>query len=145
MLARVVTRRGLSIQPSKSRSMYRHVIPPRAIPRTDEKYFEVLTQAVFQAGFSWQVVRAKWPHFSTAFKGFKIPTVARFGYRDIQRLLANPRLIRNARKIQATMDNAQTLEDLSRRFRYLGPTGVFFFLWCVGEDVPEWKDRRPKD
>jgi hypothetical protein len=32
---------------------------------------------------------------------------------------------------------------LSRTFRFLGPTGVFHFLWCVGEDVPSWNDRDP--
>jgi DNA-3-methyladenine glycosylase I len=146
-----------------------HAIPPRAVPKTDETYFEVLTQAVFQAGFSWEVVRTKWPHVRKAFKAFNIPAVARFDIRDVDRLLKDPGLVRNRKKIQATIENARTLQalvreqgsvkqyakslrkysyaqkvrELSSRFRYLGPTGVFFFLWCVGEDVPRWQERDP--
>ena len=146
-----------------------HEIPPRAVATTDERYFEILTQAVFQAGFSWQVVRSKWPHFRKAFKEFHIPAVAGFARRDVDRLLNDPGLVRNAKKIQATIENARMLQTLARehgsvrnyvkslrkltyaqkvkelsRFHFLGPTGVFFFLWCIGEEVPRWHDRDPK-
>ncbi len=150
--------------------MPRHEIPPRAIPRNDNRYFEVLTQAVFQAGFSWAVVRAKWPNFRKAFRNFDVAAVARFGGRDLARLLADPGLVRNRKKLEAALENARVLRDLqrqhgsvkrwvrslrplpyaervealSREFRFLGPTGVYFFLWCVGEDVPRWEERAPK-
>lgn len=149
--------------------MRQHEIPPRAVPQRDDTYLEILTQAVFQAGFSWQVVRAKWPHFRQVFKGFRIVAVARFTPRDVERLVKDPGLIRNARKIRATVDNARMLaalarehgsvkayikslrrlpyrervRGLSRRFAFLGPTGVYFFLWSVGEEVPRWQDRDP--
>ncbi len=91
--------------------MRHHEIPPRAIPKRDDTYLEILTQAVFQAGFSWQVVRAKWPHFRKVFKGFRIVAVARFTPRDVERLVKDPGLIRNARKIRATVDNTRRQVD----------------------------------
>ncbi|MDR5684231.1 MAG: DNA-3-methyladenine glycosylase I [Armatimonadota bacterium] len=148
--------------------MYRYVIPPRAVPRADDRYFEVLSQSVFQAGFSWEVVRRKWPAMRRAFAGFDVDAVARFRTRDVERLMRNAAVVRNRRKIEAVIENARILQEirrehgsvrryirtlprsyaqrvqiLSRTFRFLGPTGVFHFLWCVGEPVPSWRDRDP--
>jgi hypothetical protein len=39
------------------------------------------------------------------------------------------------------MDYAGRREELSKRFKNLGPTGVFVFLWSVDEEVPDWEDR----
>jgi DNA-3-methyladenine glycosylase I len=148
--------------------MYKHVIPPRAVPRNDDRYFEVLSQSVFQAGFSWEVVRRKWPAIRRAFARFDIDAVARLRLRDVERLMRNAEIIRNRRKVEAVIENARILQEirrehgsakryirslpkpyaqrvmiLSRTFRFLGPTGVFHFLWCVGEEVPSWHDRDP--
>ena len=40
------------------------------------------------------------------------------------------------------MDYAGRRKELGQRFRNLGPTGVFTFLWCVDEEVPAWEDRK---
>jgi 3-methyladenine DNA glycosylase Tag len=143
------------------------IIPPRRRPADDNGYFEMLAQAVFQAGFSWRVVRDKWPGFQRAFDGFDIEKVARYDFTDIERLLADPGIIRNGRKIEAVIANARVMQgliaehgsfyaylrtldhlpyekrkrELARRFRWLGRTGVFCFLWCVDEEVPDWEDR----
>ncbi|MEJ2148285.1 MAG: DNA-3-methyladenine glycosylase I, partial [Chloroflexota bacterium] len=79
-------------------------IPPRKKPADDDGYFEVLTQAVFQAGFSWQVVRDKWANFRRAFDDFDFEAVARYDTRDIDRLVADAGIVRNARKIEATIE-----------------------------------------
>jgi 3-methyladenine DNA glycosylase Tag len=144
-----------------------YIIPPRRVPDDDDGYLEALAQAVFQAGFSWRVVRDKWPNFRRAFDGFHVDTVARYDVDDIDRLLADSGIIRNGRKIEAVIANARVMRDiraeygsfhaylrsldalpypkrraaLARRFKWLGRTGVFTFLWCVGEDVPEWEER----
>jgi DNA-3-methyladenine glycosylase I len=143
-------------------------IPPRKKPANDNGYLEELTKAIFQAGFSWRVIRDKWPNFQTAFDGFDLVTVAGYGEPDIERLVSDPGIVRNRRKIEATVENARVMwelvqehgsfnsylrsldgldyagwrEELSRRFRNLGPTGVFTFLWCVDEEVPAWEDRK---
>ena len=142
-------------------------IPPRTRPSSDSGYLEQLTKAVFQAGFSWRVVANKWPHFQRAFCGFALDIVAAFDTPDVERLLSDETIVRNGRKVQATIHNARvmqqlvadhgsffrylrTLDDLSysqrraeliRRFSHLGPTGTYVFLWCVDEEVPDWEDR----
>jgi DNA-3-methyladenine glycosylase I len=146
--------------------------PPRRItPTSLADYLEVLTKAVFQSGMSWRVVEAKWSGFRDAFVGFDPVTVAGFGTRDIDRLAEDTRIIRNRRKIEATIHNAETLlaldrehggfprylrghenfadlvADLRRNFRFLGDTGAYFFLYVVGEKVPaheEWEALRAR-
>jgi DNA-3-methyladenine glycosylase I len=143
-------------------------IPPRKKPADDKGYLEELTKAIFQAGFSWRVIRDKWPNFQKAFDGFEVTTVAGYGEPDAERLMADAGIVRNRRKIEATIHNARVMLDLiqehgsfhgylrslddldypgrrkelSRRFKNLGPTGVFTFLWCVDEEVPPWEDRK---
>jgi DNA-3-methyladenine glycosylase I len=142
-------------------------IPPRKKPQDDNGYFEELTRAIFQAGFSWRVIHDKWPNFQKAFDGFDIATVAGYGAPDVERLATDTGIVRNRRKIDATIYNARVMWDLveehgsmqaylrsldgldyagrrkelSQRFKNLGPTGVFTFLWCVDEKVPDWEDR----
>lgn len=143
-------------------------IPARKRPADDNGYFEELTRAVFQAGFSWEVIRAKWPDFRRALDGFDLDAVASYGPPDVERLTADTSIVRNRRKIEATIQNARTMydlieehgsfyvylrslddrdyagrrEELSRLFKNLGPTGVFTFLWCVDEEVPPWEERK---
>jgi 3-methyladenine DNA glycosylase Tag len=142
-------------------------IPPRQKPKEDKEYLEQMTKAIFRAGFSWKVVNSKWPNFQSAFDGFDIDKVAAYSEIDLDRLLANEGIVRNGRKIAATIENANELQnlirtygsvhdylrsmdewayaerrkELTKRFKGLGPTGVFVFLWCVAEEVPDWEDR----
>lgn len=143
--------------------------PPKIVPRSLADYFEVLTKAVFQSGIKWDVVAGKWEAMRQAFDGFDPAAVARFSPSDVDRLMEDPKIIRNRRKIEATVDNAveivaldaehggfdrylqshggfeETSADLRRRFRFLGELGVYYFLSVVGEDVPsheEWSAAR---
>ena len=142
-------------------------IPERKKPADDGGYLEELTRAIFQAGFNWRVIRDKWPNFQSAFDGFDVATVAGYGDPDVERLVSDEGIVRNRRKIEATIQNARVMWELSRehgsfhaylrsldgseyagrrkelsdRFKNLGPTGVFTFLWCVDEEVPRWEDR----
>jgi len=144
-----------------------HEIPPRIKPENDSGYFEQLTKAVFQSGFSWAVIRDKWPNFVRAFDGFSVDSVAGYSDGDLERLLNDPGIVRNGRKVVATIENARIFQrlasnhgsfydylrsldglsyakkrrTLTKQFRNLGPTGVFVFLWCVDEPVPSWEER----
>ena len=145
-----------------------HTIPPVKAPASDDGYLEEMTRAVFQAGFDWEVVRERWPAFRRAFKKFSVARVANFSPDDIDRLLRpDSGIVRNYRKILATVHNATVLlelarefgafshylrsfdgmgyatlvKDLRKRFKYLGTTGSFVFLYTVGEPVPEWERR----
>jgi 3-methyladenine DNA glycosylase Tag len=139
-------------------------VPPQAPdkiePQSPDDYLEVMTKAVFQSGMSWRVIEAKWDGFREAFEGFDVEKVAGFGPDDVERLAQDTRIVRNRRKIQATVDNAdeilaldrqhngfrnylrshgsfeETVADLKRHFSFLGDTGSYYFLHVVGEKVP---------
>src|SRR5690606_21094084 len=85
----------------------RYIIPPREQPEDDNGYFEVLRQAVLQAGFSWAVVYNTWPAFRRAFDNFDMNAVAAYTPQDIERLAGDASIVRNGRKIEATIENAR--------------------------------------
>jgi DNA-3-methyladenine glycosylase I len=73
---------------------------------TDDAYFEELTRSVFQGGLGWQAVEAKWPGFRRAFSNFSVGDVADYLPDDVDRLMSDPEIVRNLRKIEATIENA---------------------------------------
>ncbi|MBC3190189.1 DNA-3-methyladenine glycosylase I [Pseudonocardia sp. C8] len=76
-------------------------------------WFERLTLEGFQSGLSWIVILRKRPAFREAFAGFDPEQVARFGDRDVARLLADSRIVRNRQKIEAAVSNARAVLDLA--------------------------------
>ncbi|TPW75981.1 DNA-3-methyladenine glycosylase I [Schumannella soli] len=80
----------------------------------DRALFEKLSLEAFQSGLSWITILRRRPTFRSAFADFDIETVAAFDDHDVQRLLADPGIIRNRAKIDATIANARTLVDLVR-------------------------------
>jgi DNA-3-methyladenine glycosylase I len=137
-------------------------------PKSLDDYLEVMSKAVFQTGMSWKVVEAKWPGIREAFHDFKVSTVAAFDERDIEALTNDSRVIRNYRKLNAIVSNAQkmialdrehggfenylrshedfdaSLEEIRKDFKFMGPTGVYFFLYVVGEKVPPHEEFEAK-
>jgi DNA-3-methyladenine glycosylase I len=90
----------------------------------DARLFEVLSLQEFRAGLSWEVVFRKREALRTAFAGFDYERVARFGEPDVQRLLSDPDIIRNRRKVEAVIGNAQRAVDLADQEGTLG-----HYLW----------------
>src|ERR1035437_8041393 len=88
--------------------------PQQIKPTKLADYLEVMTKAVIQAGMSWQVVEAKWDGFREAFAAFDPEKIAAFSGDDIERLAGDTRIIRNRRKIEATVNNAETMLRLDR-------------------------------
>jgi DNA-3-methyladenine glycosylase I len=77
-------------------------------PVLDERgLFERLSLEAFQSGLSWRTILAKREAFRAAFAGFDPEAVARFGGADVDRLLNDPKIIRNRAKIEATLANAR--------------------------------------
>jgi DNA-3-methyladenine glycosylase I len=74
--------------------------------------YERLSLEGFQSGLSWLVILRKRPTFRAAFEGFDPAVVARFGEPDVERLLGDPGIVRNRRKIEATIANARAVLDL---------------------------------
>ncbi|CAA7613941.1 3-methyladenine DNA glycosylase [Magnetospirillum sp. LM-5] len=83
-------------------------------PQTDDKVlFERLTLEIFQAGLSWEITLKKRAGLVAAFEGFDPARVALYGEADILRLMNDIRIIRNRRKIGATIENAKRLVALA--------------------------------
>jgi 3-methyladenine DNA glycosylase Tag len=138
--------------------------PEQIVPNRLADYLDVLSKSVFQSGISWKVVDAKWPGTREALSDFDPQRLADLTPEDVDRLAGDTRLVRNRRKIEATIGNAETLleldrqhgsfkeylrsfsdydalaADLVKRFKFLGEMGAYRFLHVVGEPVPSWDD-----
>jgi DNA-3-methyladenine glycosylase I len=90
------------------------------VPQHDPRLlWEMLMLEGFQAGLAWIIVLRKREAFREAFAGFDPRKVARFGEKDVVRLLANPGIVRARAKIEATIRGAQLyceMEDRGERF-----------------------------
>lgn len=82
--------------------------------QSDDRWLSSMSQAVFSAGFSWDVIEKKWPGFEEAFERFDPHRVAFYADREIARLLKDTRIVRNGAKIQATISNAQFVIDTAK-------------------------------
>lgn len=124
----------------------------------DAVLFERMALEINQAGLSWLLVLKKRPALNAAFGGFDPAAVAGYGGKDVERLLADPGIIRNRRKIEAVIENARRVSalaeshgsfagwlaaqhpkrlhewnDLMRRtFVFMGPEVVNEFLMSIG-------------
>ncbi len=78
----------------------------------DRRLFEKLCLEGFQSGLSWLTILRKRQNFRTAFRGFEIEAVARFGTRSIDRLMGDAGIVRNRAKIEATINNARRCMEL---------------------------------
>jgi DNA-3-methyladenine glycosylase I len=86
------------------------------VPQRDPRMlWEMLVLEGFQAGLSWRTVLHKREAFRKAFAGFDPGRVARFGPREVQRLLADPGIVRSRAKIDATIAAAKIYCDMAAR------------------------------
>ena len=137
-------------------------IPDTIVPRGNDDYLEVITRAVFQTGLSWKQIAQHWGAYRRAFRNFNCATVAAFGDVEIERVLMEPGVLRSPRKVSAVVKNARTIvelagkhgdfaaylrsfpeyralaKDLKKRFVFMGEMNAWYFLFRVGEPVPEF-------
>lgn len=95
----------------------------------DQRLFEKLSLEGFQSGLSWRTILAKRENFRAAFAGFDFDRVARFGQRDVERLLGDTGIVRHRGKIEAVINNAQRAQELVRREGSLAA-----FIWRYEPD-----------
>ena len=135
------------------------------VPLTDDRrLFEFLILEGAQAGLSWITILKKRENYRRALDGFDAEKIARYDDARLAALLADPGIVRNRRKIEATVHNAgemlrlerehgsfraylrshgsydATVRDLRRRFKFLGESGAYHFLYVVGEKVPDHRE-----
>lgn len=100
--------------------------------RDDRALFEKLTLDGFQAGLSWITILRKREGFRRAFAGFEVEKVARFGAREVGRLLGDAAIVRHRGKIEAAIRNAGAVLELQ------ASAGSFSkFLWGFVDGAPK--------
>lgn len=82
----------------------------------DHKHYEFLILEAAQAGLSWRTVLRKRAGYRRAFAGFDPARVARFNARSIERLLADPGIVRNQLKVEAAVTNAKRFLEVQEEF-----------------------------
>ena len=82
----------------------------------DRRLFEKLCLEGFQSGLSWLTILRKRAAFRAAFAGFDIAAVARFGARDVRRLLGDETIVRHRGKIESTINNAKRALELTSEY-----------------------------
>jgi DNA-3-methyladenine glycosylase I len=82
----------------------------------DVRWFEFITLEGAQAGLSWDTILRKRDAYRKAFKGFEARKVAKFGERDVIRLLADAGIVRNRLKINSTIGNAKAFVAVQKEF-----------------------------
>jgi DNA-3-methyladenine glycosylase I len=107
----------------------------------DRKLFEFLILEGAQAGLSWITILKKRENYRKAFDGFRAEKIARYGARDVRRLLADAGIVRNRLKIAATITNAKAFLDLREE---MGSCDAY--LWSfVGGKPKQNRWRRMSD
>ena len=102
--------------------------------REDRKLFEMLLLESFQAGLSWECVLNKRRAFSEAFDEFDPERVSSYDGEAVKRLMENPAIIRNRRKIEAAIENAGVFLAIQKEF---GSFSAYIWHWTDGNAVHE--------
>jgi DNA-3-methyladenine glycosylase I len=102
--------------------------------RDDLQLFELLTLEGAQAGLSWLTILRKREGYRRAFDGFDAAKVARYTPKRVERLLADPGIVRNRLKVESTVNNAQRIVELDTSLSEL------FWSFVGGEPkVNRWR------
>jgi DNA-3-methyladenine glycosylase I len=92
----------------------------------DHRLFEKICLEGFQSGLSWITILRKRENFRKAFNGFDPAVVAKFGARDVQRLLKDAGIVRHRGKIESTINNAKRALELIDEY---GSLAAYFWSW----------------
>lgn len=104
----------------------------------DKKHFEFLVLESAQAGLSWLTILKKRENYREAYDGFNAEKVALYDDEKIAQLLNNPGIIRNKRKIEASINNAKFFLEIKKQWRSFDN-----YLWSFVDGKPivnHWED-----
>jgi DNA-3-methyladenine glycosylase I len=98
----------------------------------DRVLFEFLVLEGAQAGLSWNTILKKRENYRKAFDGFRPEKIARYGKRDVQRLLRNDGIVRNRLKIAAAIENAKNFLGVKKEF---GSFDAYLWTFVGGKPI----------
>jgi len=106
--------------------------------RDDQKQFEFLVLESAQAGLSWYTILKKRENYRVAYDGFDPEKVAKYDENKVEELMQNAGIVRNRRKIEASINNAKIFLEIQKEF------GSFCnYIWKFVDNKPivnSWKD-----
>lgn len=103
------------------------------VPKHDDhRLFEDLVLDGAQAGLSWLTILKKREGYRAAFDQFDFHRVASYGRDDVERLLADPGIVRNRQKVQSAIVNAQALLKVREEF---GTFDAYLWSWVDGKPI----------
>ena len=103
------------------------------VPSHDDVHlFELLTLEGAQAGLSWSTILRKREGYRKAFAGFDAAKVARFGQKDVERLLEDPGIVRNRMKVESTITNAACVLEVQDEH---GSFDAYLWGYVDGEPI----------
>ena len=108
------------------------------IPVHDDRHlFEMLVLEGAQAGLSWSMILKKRDGYREAFDNFDIEAVAAYTLKDVERLLANPGIVRNRLKVESAIKNARATLEIQKEF---GSLDAYLWQFVGGEPTQNaWK------
>ncbi len=90
-------------------------LPPKKLATIpDDRWLSMMTKRIFQSGFVWSVIEAKWQGFEEAFEGFEPRRVAMYADEQLDRLISDKGIVRNGAKIKSAIENAAFLVHLAQ-------------------------------
>jgi len=109
----------------------------------DRRQFEFLVLESAQAGLSWRTILYKREGYRHAYEGFDVEKVSRFGKQKFKMLVSNPDIVRNSRKIEASIINARAFISVQKQFgsfckylwRFVGDRSVVG-AWNTEDEIP---------
>lgn len=111
------------------------------VPSHDDRHlYEMLTLEGAQAGLSWSTILRKREGYRRAFAAFEPQVVARFTTKDVERLLADPGIVRNRLKVESTVLNASRVLEVQAELGSLDA-----YLWAFVDGAPIVNRRRSLD
>lgn len=104
----------------------------------DRKHFEFLVLESAQAGLSWLTILKKRENYREAYEGFDVQKVAAFDGPKVESLLTNPGIIRNRKKIEASIHNARRFIEVQEEW---GSFDAYIWSFVDGEPIINyWED-----
>lgn len=97
----------------------------------DKRIFEFIVLESAQAGLSWLTILKKRENYRAAFSGFDPQVIANYNEADIERLMGDPGIIRNRRKVEAAISNAKVFLEIQNEY------GSFSnYMWSYVDGKP---------
>ncbi|MDP6376103.1 MAG: DNA-3-methyladenine glycosylase I [Pseudomonadales bacterium] len=107
----------------------------------DDRVLAEMTACVFRSGFVWQIIEKKWPGFEDAFAHFDVSTAAMLSDEDLERLVTDERIVRNAKKIASVPKNAAYILDVRAEH---GSFGRYLAAWPADDIVGLWDELKTR-